>query len=410
MLLRLFHHSAIYSVANLASKGVGLVLLPIYVTELTENEFGLFDYITTLGLFVSAFVTFEISQGVTRELTPALTANEKEKVVSSCFLFLVFMYSLAGVVIFLTKNLILENYAPLNSKLLVYSLLLWFGNSALHFTIVVNRSLQDPVGASIFSMISAIMSGVGVFVVLKIGHGLVGVLSAVAIVQIFAAIANLSLRIRLLSLLNIDFSVLKKVLDFSTPLIISSLSIYGLTYVDRLVIERFLGLEELGLYAVPARLATGAVFLVYGIQMALAPLVYANPDDNNVKGMQRRLVGYYFTFTVCLVAACKFISYDIFYYLLPPQYAGGSVLLPILLLSALLINGASLFLGLSVNRKTSRLAAINLLAFVANFAGNIILVPALGLIGAAVSTMLSSLGFIFLSVYLSEREYPIFAQ
>ena len=64
MLKQLFRDSAVYTVATLLTTGLGFVLLPIYARVLTPAEYGLFDYVTVVGLLVGVTVALEVAQGM----------------------------------------------------------------------------------------------------------------------------------------------------------------------------------------------------------------------------------------------------------------------------------------------------------------------------------------------------------
>ena len=66
MIKRFFKDSLLYSFANLLTKGIGFILLPIYTRIISKEEYGLFDYITAIGLILGVIVSLEITQSIFR--------------------------------------------------------------------------------------------------------------------------------------------------------------------------------------------------------------------------------------------------------------------------------------------------------------------------------------------------------
>ena len=74
----------------------------------------------------------------------------------------------------------------------------------------------------------------------------------------------------------IDIQALKKMIFFSLPLVLSSLLLWINTYADRILIRTFLGIEDVGIYAVGFRISNITSLVALGFQGALMPLIYAN--------------------------------------------------------------------------------------------------------------------------------------
>ena len=127
MLKKFFKDSFLYSLATLFTKGLGFILLPIYTRVISKAEYGLFDYLTTVGLILGVVVTFEITQAVFR-LIPDYKDNlyKKIQLASTGFWFSVLMYSTLTIlsVAFSSElaHILLDNH--LHSELIVITSIL----------------------------------------------------------------------------------------------------------------------------------------------------------------------------------------------------------------------------------------------------------------------------------------------
>ena len=66
MLRRLSADAALYTLSNAMVRGLGLLLLPIYVRVLTPADYGRLDLLTVIGSLIAVVAALEVTQGVMR--------------------------------------------------------------------------------------------------------------------------------------------------------------------------------------------------------------------------------------------------------------------------------------------------------------------------------------------------------
>jgi O-antigen/teichoic acid export membrane protein len=160
-------------------------------------------------------------------------------------------------------------------------------------------------------------------------------------------------------------------------------------FSDRIVIERLLGLEEVGRYQVAYTLGSVLLMLAMGVSQAWAPLVYGAANAPLVAEQTRRallkVAGYG-------VAALVLAAPPVLVGLIPSQYRPSELfaVTAIVALCALplLAQQAASHL-LTGAEQAGVLAAAAVVAAVLNVAATVALVPVLGLLGAAVATLLT---------------------
>jgi O-antigen/teichoic acid export membrane protein len=59
-------HTAIYSLGNLSTKIIGLILLPLYTSYLTTAEYGIFSILEVTSQFFTAVVSLGLTAGMMR--------------------------------------------------------------------------------------------------------------------------------------------------------------------------------------------------------------------------------------------------------------------------------------------------------------------------------------------------------
>src|SRR5690606_37568847 len=83
--------------------------------------------------------------------------------------------------------------------------------------------------------------------------------------------------------LPFDRPLLGRMMHFGLPTMPAELSLYSLSFIDRILIARTLGLAEAGLHSLAVKVSQGIAVLVRGFQLAFPPLAYSIQDDDDAR-------------------------------------------------------------------------------------------------------------------------------
>jgi O-antigen/teichoic acid export membrane protein len=97
MLRRFLRDSALYSASAVLSRGIGIILLPLYTRFLHPAEYGALDLLMVFATLANYLISLEISQGVARVYAEAKTVEEKRSCVSSAAWFATAAYGLFAI-------------------------------------------------------------------------------------------------------------------------------------------------------------------------------------------------------------------------------------------------------------------------------------------------------------------------
>ncbi|WP_159656079.1 oligosaccharide flippase family protein [Vibrio atypicus] len=410
MIRTFFKDSFLYTLANLFTKGIGFVMLPVYLNFLDKVEYGTYDYVFTIGSFIAVIVSLEITQSVLRFSSEAKSHQEKSLYITNGVFFNFVSYTILLIIgLFFIDDLSLFLTGQSDQKLIAFlALISYFVTSTLYMSSIVFRSNLDSKSATISSAFSAAIVAILGFVGLNaFEQSLIVILLSTIIGQLVVVVYNYS-KISSYWLNKPNYDVLKKMLLFSSPLVLSSLGVILSTLVDRMVIKELLGFSELAEYGVAARFASIVTLITLGFQSALAPLIYSQLDNPNVKSSIKKLFSIYCCASLIFLAFLFFVS-DKFLLVIVGDNYHNSAYVFVLLSCAMLIQSAYVFFpGLSISGKTKILAIVNIAVGFINLLGNYMLVPVLGIEGAAYSTLFCSVLFFLINMFFSEKEFPIF--
>jgi len=210
------------------------------------------------------------------------------------------------------------------------------------------------------------------------------------------------------NLTKISFSVWKRMFKYGAPLIPAVLLLFVIQYCDRFMINHFLGLGELGIYAIGIRMASIIALIFIGFRFAWGPYVfnnYKNPRTREVVGL---LFKYLFLLSMLLVLIIVLFSPELLFILTTKSYYAAHKVIPLLTWSTILYTiGAYFSFGFGIAEKNIFSLYINLVAAALNVLLNYLFIPRFGIKGAALATCISMLIFFLLSLSLSNRFYKI---
>jgi O-antigen/teichoic acid export membrane protein len=214
------------------------------------------------------------------------------------------------------------------------------------------------------------------------------------------------------SLLRIDLfsrSLLKDAIIFGFPMVCAELSHLVLNYADRYLIQFYLGSKSLGIYTAGYNLATYASeTIAYTLSYARGP-ISMSILANKGRGELSKFLGTSFRYLILILIPLVFgfiaIGPDLISLLASEKYVEAHRILPyIIIAQAFYACSMTLNAGLFVSKKTHILSILLFCTCLLNVALNIVLIPRLELIGAALATLLSFIIYTGFVVYFSFKE------
>ncbi|MEZ2345750.1 lipopolysaccharide biosynthesis protein [Terriglobus sp. RCC_193] len=192
----------------------------------------------------------------------------------------------------------------------------------------------------------------------------------------------------------IDWDLIRTSLMFGMPLIAYELSSLVLDSADRIIVQRYMGDHSLGLYSA-AYSISGYLqdVLMTPLNLALFPIYMRLWNEEGKEAASRFLslaLSWFAVIALFIVGLSTLCAGDALVFLASNRFAGAEGLLKVLV-PALMVYALHIFfnVGLVLQKRTSLLATIVVVAAVINIAANFLWIPRYGLMGAAAATFLS---------------------
>lgn len=394
-------NTAYVAIGSFGGSLIGFLMLPLYTRWLSPADYGVTDIISTYSSLLLFIVSFCISEAIF--VFPV--GQSKEKITSyytTGWLFLLSCSVLCAVV-FYSLSFVESKSSFFDNLWLIYITLI--SGVVLRYCQDFCRGIKKM---SVFSFTGIIMSlGIALFSFVFIPHcGIKGYVIASVLASLCSALFAFlySGSYRYFSIHSFDKECLKEMLKFSIPLIPTSVMWWIVSSLNRPLLEQYVGLFAIGLFAIANKLPS-ILNNVFGyFQKAWQVTVIEEFHNADFSVYYNRMFRVIFSVQVLLTIIITVFSKLFITIFTTEEYYSAWVYIPILSLSVLFSNGSAfcgtLFAASHETKYTFYSVLVGaVVAVVANFA----FIPWLGLQGACIAICLSHVAGMISRIYFSSR-------
>lgn len=186
-----------------------------------------------------------------------------------------------------------------------------------------------------------------------------------------------------------EFPLARKLVQFSWPLIVSGIMVSVYMKVDQVMIQNMVGVKEAGAYATVAQLSEAWYFIPIAIVSSLFPAIL-NAKRDDEERYKKRLQDLYDLMVLLSLPLALIITFasPLIYRLYKPEYAYAAPVLSVHIWAGIFV-----FLGTASSQFLIAENYIKLtfirtgVGAIVNIVLNLILIPKMGMMGAAVATL-----------------------
>jgi O-antigen/teichoic acid export membrane protein len=303
---RAFKEVRTYTIANICSALIPFFLLPLLTRFLSPAEYGEVAIFQTIVGALAAFIGLNTAGASAREFYDDHLNGHHKNFIASCLQITLITGLIAFFVMFIFSGP-LSKWLDVKVQLLYWAVLMAALSVVINIRLVqwqVRRQAEMYGGFQILLALSNVLISLLLVVVLR--EGAEGRISAqILSVLLFSILAIWMLKKDdLFKFFDWHPKVLRNVLIFGVPLVPHVAGSFLLITIDRLIIDKELGLDDLGIYMVAVQIV-GVMSLLFGaINNAYVPWLYGHLK-RNLTEQNRQIVLYtyiWFIFIVLLVA------------------------------------------------------------------------------------------------------------
>ena len=394
MLKEFIKSVSIYGISPIIGKFIGLFLIPVYTRVLIPAEFGALDIYMAFAHFASALIGLELYTGVGRHYYDSDKINNKQKLISSGFWFIIINSFLFTAVLLALKNSINSTLIGTQDHIKAYYLLcFWLPFSVIFaFLSVMMRYEKKPgIFILIINLQLILRVAITILLVVFLKVGIKGVFWG----HLSGALLGTLLLIfyfRKAIIFNIDKTILKKILLFSVPMIPAIFLLRFHNIISRYLMKSYLSLSDIGLFAVGIKLVSIFVILRFGFRMAWGPFLFEQIQKPEYK---QKVIKIYNFFSITLGFTAFFIilfAKEIIKLITGKEFWDAYIVVGFLSINAILwIITQIIGIGPQIQKKTYYYMIQHGISLVALILFMLFLVPTYGLYGVGVSFLISGI-------------------
>ena len=406
----LLNDSIVYGLGGALNKVLALFTFPLLARHFGVEQFGVIDLLNTSVVLFVTLLVFGQDSAVARFFYDDENASRRRQVASQSLVFQIIIFFIVSPFLWVNSALIAQEFSLttdgekiVNMMILQapFFVLINFSQSLLKWTFRRNQFLFISIG-------SALVSLVGVFLGITLFEfDVISLFTLHLITRLTFGLLGVYL-VRQWLVWPSDFKILKQMLPFAMPFGLICMAATFLPLFERSVALKYIGVEELGLFAAGAKVALVIGLPINAFETAWGPFSLSIFKENDATRTYQLMLPLFTIFVCCAVLFLTAISDPLLVLLVSDEYRGGSTVVFALSLGmAIKAIGGITGLGISLAKKTYyKLYSYSLMMLLA-----FLLLPLLSetfeLAGLAFGSLIAIIAWATLETYLSQRVHPI---
>lgn len=424
-LKRFFKDTIIYGIAAVLPRAINIILVKLHTSSLTSDKFAENTIYFVYAAYFNAILTYGMETAFFRFFTKE---KEKGKVVSTSFISL-----LITTLLFLTFMLIYSD-----------SISLFFGfANPIYFQILILvttfdtlvvipyaylRVTNKPIKFAFYKILNILIYAFfNLYFLLYIPYAIKTGAYAPKFITLnfeqnplvlYIFIANLiASLITFLFLspqifkfkLTFDKKLLYKMLTYGLPIMIGSIAFVTNENLDKLLLSKYLGKEQMGIYAASYKLGVFMTLYIMAFRLGAEPFFFNHAKEKNAKETYAKILTW-FTIIGAVFMLIIVVFIDSFANILlgKEEYFEALAIVPIILL-------ANLFLGIYNNLsvwykltdKTKYGMCFSVIGAIITIVFNVIFIPKIGFMASAWATLLAYAFMTIISYFYGKKHYSV---
>ncbi|MCQ2548467.1 MAG: oligosaccharide flippase family protein [Lachnospiraceae bacterium] len=397
----LARNTIMLSVGTMLTKGINLLMIPLFSAWLSTEDYGTFDLLATYVSLLIPFVSLSSSDAIFRFAIEKDTDSERKPIVSSGLLINVINTVIVVIALLIIRQtthwVMAVPFVFLFISELLNNHLQGFARATKQLTAYSFSSVISTIGIAVF---------VTVFVLFR-KLGLLGMVYGYAC-GYYLGCFFLILSTKYLSFIDlrsIKISIIKKMVGYALPLVPNNISWWIIGVSDRTFINIFLGAAANGIYAIAYKIPNlcASVFNVFSIswQETAVELVDSDTRDTYYNQVYNSTI----SIIISLCGGLLAINFFLFNYIFNFRYIEGMLYSPILISSAIFSSLSQYFGGIQISlKKTTENGLTTVSGAITNIVIDLALIKYIGLYAAAISTIVANFTVCYLRYVRLRRE------
>lgn len=386
---QLMKNTIIIAIGKLSTQIISYLLLPLYTSQLDPSEYGNYDFICTLSVFLCPIITLLMEESMFRYLIDADSKVQRKKIITQTII-----YTFFGTVLFTIIAALIMGFGTDYTAMYITAIITFVISNIL---IGLSNALSRGLGKIKLYSVSNFILGISTIIlnivfILALNAGAEGLLWANTIANAFTAIVILGILKLPKYIGKIDKPLMKDMIKYSIPLVPNSISWSIINMSDRIILTQMVSSAANGIYAM-ANKFPNIINVLYGYfytawKESAAKIVKEDNKNQYYNSIYHDAKRFLYAVTICLIAVMPF-AFPIF---INEAYDEAYVYIPIVMIATYYSNLSSFYGGIfSAYKDTKIMGTTTIVAAVINLVIDLLLVNSLKIYAACFSTLIANL-------------------
>lgn len=394
-----------FSLAPIINAAVSFFVIPVVTRLFPTEEYGIVTMFETYRALICYVVILGLNSGLTRFYLEPPGRNDGKGVLRICLIFSSCMALIVSALIILFGNFFSSKIAGTNNVWISISLAVATTSYAL-LTIISNYSRMEK------KVLLYTAQSISLMFCSKIAYAFAAIVNPIhtyaiyvkAICFALVAVAFIFINRKVIfGKVYLGKEEVASILKFSFPflpvLFMGELN----TSLPKLLISENLGYSSVAIYGAAVSMVQIITVIQSGFNIAWVPYVYENYQKNPDKIKKGHELA---TFVITAAGLGLLLVQGALYLILGENYRGSQPIFGLLLCSPIFYTIAETTgLGINIAKKSHLNIITYVTAIVVNFGLSMLLMPSLGLPGAAISVAISALTMFVIKTVIGERYF-----
>ncbi len=407
-------HGVIYTISNFLTKATGLILIPVYTRYLTTSDYGIVSNVLAIVNFLSVLYIFGMNAVWGRFFFDFKDKSiEQKRFFGSTFYLLFFGGLFLNVLLSYTGKGLFKAIIPELDFSPFVLLAIWTAFFGVVFSLKLTlfRVRQQSLQFGLISFGRFLLTVIAtIYAVAILRYGAYGkVFAQFAVWGLFFLIVLYLLKKDLA--FSLTSPKLKQALKYAMGVLPHSLSGSIMNIIDRVILTNIKGLAATGIYTVGFQFGSIMQLIVFSFNLSWSPFFMKTAQEKGAEAKQifSRLSTYYVIALYIIALSITLFGADMVYLFTTKKYFGAINIIPIYVFNFVIYGfyfmaSAKIFY---VKRAVKYLALITFTAAGINIIFNFLLIPGMGMMGAAWARFISSVCLFVIVHIVSQKFYYI---
>ena len=414
-LKRLGSDTAIYGISTIIGRALNFLLLPFYTNILLPGEYGIVSYVFSIIAFVNVLYSYGMESAYFK-YSSTLEIGTKEQNFSTPFMALVVSSAVFTLFIVMEAGSIaaaMSISTELHAVIYYAAGVLAFDAMAIVPFAALRMERRPRVFARIKFLNILITVVMNILLLVVVRMGVMGIFIS-NLVASLSTILMLLPTIRRNFTIRLDGSLMKALLRFGLPFVPAGLATMAVQVIDRPILRSLTDDATVGIYQANYRLGIFMMLIVQMYDFAWRPFYFSTAKDPNARKIFARVLTYLVLFMCGVFLLVSLFVGDIVkieffgHHLIHPSYWVGLDLVPVVLAGYLFLGiSNNMSAGIYIEKKTTYMPPIAFVGAVVNVGANYLLIPTMGMLGAAWATLFAYVAMAAVLYVAVQNIYPI---